>query len=345
MDIVRDLERLCAVPGPSGFEAEVVRTAREMMAPYTDETWVDHHGNAVGVRRSGKKDARKVLLVAHLDEIGLIVTGITDGFLKIAPIGGVDNRILPGRELTVLGKTRFNGIVSAAAPHTLGKEEMKKVIPFEDLYVDVGMTQEEAEENAPVGTPLVYRKQFRRIGKNMVCGTSMDDRSCFIACLKAMELLMDKAPDCDLYLLGSTGEEIPAMGAECGGYILRPDYCIVVDVTFAREPGKGEDIFIKTGKGPEIGIGPNMTRHVTKHVIKLAEKRGIPFQKRAYPGYTGTDAWRIQTAAGGCEISLFSLPLRYMHTPVECACVDDIEQLGRLIAAAVEEPCGEVFSC
>ena len=345
MDIIRDLERLCAVPGPSGFEGEVVQTAREMMAPFMDETWADHYGNALGVRKSGKKDARKVLLAAHLDEIGLIVTGIRDGFLQVKPIGGVDHRILPGRELTVLGKKRFPGIVSAAPPHLLSDEEMEKVIPFEDLYVDIGMTQEEAEENAPVGTPLVYRRQFRRIGDKMICGTAMDDRSCFIACLRALELLRDKSPDCDLYLMGSTGEEIPSMGVECGGYILRPDYCIVVDVTFAREPQKSGDLHTYLGKGPEIAIGSNMTRHVTRHVLRLAEKRGIPFQKKAYPGYTATDAWRIQTAAGGCEISLFSLPLRYMHTPVECLCVDDIENLGRLIAAAVEEPCGEVFSC
>ena len=345
MDIVKDLEKLASVYGPSGFEDQVVKTALEMMAPYVDETWTDRFGNAVGVRRCGKPDARKVLLVAHLDQIGMMVTGIRDGFLKIAPIGGVDQRILPARELMVLGNPPAMGVVCAKAQHGQSDEEVEKVIPFDDLYVDIGMTQEEAEKYAPIGTPAVYRSQYRMLGSDILCGPAMDDRSCFIACLRTLEILKDTPLDCDLYVMGSIGEEIVTMGVESAAYTLRPDYCIVTDVTFAQEPERNDKVYTELGKGPEIAIGSNMTRYITRHVIALAEKHHIPYQKRAYPGNTVCDAWRLQTAAGGCEMSLFSLPLRYMHTPVECIHLGDLEQLARLMAAAVAEPCGEGFSC
>jgi len=346
MDIYETLKKLCMISAPSGFEAPAVAAALELMKPLVDEVWADSYGNALGLRKCGRQNAKKVMLIAHLDEIGLMVSGHKDGFLELRPIGGVDARVLPGREYAVLTDPPLFGVIDTVPPHSISQEDLLKPIPQEKLYLDVGMKAGEAEKKIPVGTPVTFRRSLSRIGENRVCGTALDDRSCFVACLKALELLKDMSLDCDLYLMGTRGEEVPSMGVVPGIYTIDPDYVIVVDVTFATQPGMDKDrIFTELGKGPEISIGSNMTRHITRHIKELAKKHGIPVQLRAIPGYTECDAWQGQIAGSGCALSLLSLPLRYMHTPVECGDIRDIYNLARLIAVSVAEPCEEVFPC
>lgn len=346
MDMLDAVKKLCSVSGPSGFETDVVTAALEIMKPFVDEQWVDSFGNVVGVRRCGRAGAKKTMLIAHLDEIGLMVSGHQEGFLKVRSIGGVDPRTLPGREFTVLTDPPIFGVIDTVPPHSISDEELCKAIPIEQLSVSVGMSAEEIEQKIPIGTPITFRRNFVKIGANRLCGTALDDRACFVVCLQALEYLKDTALDCDLYLLGTRSEEIPAMGVQAGVYTVDPDYCIVTDVIFAVQPGDNDGkVMTELGKGPEISVGSNMTRHVTRHIKELAKKHNIPFQLRAVPGYTACDAWRGQVAGSGCEMSLLSLPMRYMHSPVECVDMRDMDNLAKLIAASVSEPCEEVFSC
>ena len=325
------LERLCTCTAPSGFEGPAAAVAAELLRPLVDEVSIDRMGNVLGVRRSKTPGAPKLLLDAHLDEIGLIVTGVEDGFLRFRSIGGVDPRMLPGRELVVLTDPPLRGLVACPA----GGDENKSV-PLNELYVDVGLSQEEAERAVPVGTPMVYRAGCFPLGEEQMCGKSMDDRACFVTLLRAAELLRDKELDVELHILGSTREEVSGAGAVVGTWAVAPDFCVAVDVTHGKTPDGPADKTFELGGGPAIGVGPNMTRWMTERMIAKAKEHGIPYQMEIMSGHTGTNGWEMQISREGVATSVLSLPLKYMHTPVETLSLADMEGVAQLLAAFVE---------
>ena len=325
------LERLCTCTAPSGFEAPAAAVAAELLRPLVDEVSIDRMGNVLGVRRSKTPNAPKLLLDAHLDEIGLIVTGVEDGFLRFRSIGGVDPRMLPGRELVVLTDPPLRGLVACPA----GGDENKSV-PLNELYVDVGLSQEEAERAVPVGTPMVYRAGCFPLGEEQMCGKSMDDRACFVTLLRAAELLRDKELDVELHILGSTREEVSGAGAVVGTWAVAPDFCVAVDVTHGKTPDGPADKTFELGGGPAIGVGPNMTRWMTERMIAKAKEHGIPYQMEIMSGHTGTNGWEMQISREGVATSVLSLPLKYMHTPVETLSLADMEGVAQLLAAFTE---------
>ena len=325
------LERLCTCTAPSGFEGPAAAVAAELLRPLVDEVSIDRMGNVLGVRRSKTPGAPKLLLDAHLDEIGLIVTGVEDGFLRFRSIGGVDPRMLPGRELVVLTDPPLRGLVACPA----GGDENKSV-PLNELYVDVGLSQEEAERAVPVGTPMVYRAGCFPLGEDQMCGKSMDDRACFVTLLRAAELLHDKELDVELHIMGSTREEVSGAGAVVGTWAVAPDFCVAVDVTHGKTPDGPADKTFALGGGPAIGVGPNMTRWMTERMIDKAREHGIPYQLEIMSGHTGTNGWEMQISREGVATSVLSLPLKYMHTPVETLSLADMEGVAQLLAAFVE---------
>ena len=325
------LERLCTCTAPSGFESPAADAAAELLRPLVDEVSIDRMGNVLGVRRSKTPGAPKLLLDAHLDEIGLIATGVEDGFLRFRSIGGVDSRMLPGRELVVLTDPPLRGLVACPA----GGDEDKSV-PLSELYVDVGLSQEEAERAVPVGTPMVYRAGCFPLGEEQMCGKSMDDRACFVTLLRAAELLKDRELDVELHIMGSTREEVSGAGAVVGTWAVAPDFCVAVDVTHGKTPDGPADKTFALGGGPAIGVGPNMTRWMTERMIAKAREHGIPYQLEIMSGHTGTNGWEMQISREGVATSVLSLPLKYMHTPVETLSLADMEGVAQLLAAFVE---------
>ena len=325
------LERLCTCTAPSGFEGPAAAVAAELLRPLVDEVSIDRMGNVLGVRRSKTPGAPKLLLDAHLDEIGLIVTGVEDGFLRFRSIGGVDPRMLPGRELVVLTDPPLRGLVACPA----GGDEDKSV-PLNELYVDVGLSQKEAERAIPVGTPMVYRAGCFPLGEEQMCGKSMDDRACFVTLLRAAELLRDRELDVELHIMGSTREEVSGAGAVVGTWAVAPDFCVAVDVTHGKTPDGPADKTFALGGGPAIGVGPNMTRWMTERMIAKAREHGIPYQLEIMSGHTGTNGWEMQISREGVATSVLSLPLKYMHTPVETLSLADMEGVAQLLAAFVE---------
>lgn len=325
------LERLCTCTAPSGFEGPAAAVAAELLRPLVDEVSIDRMGNVLGVRRSRTPNAPKLLLDAHLDEIGLIVTGVEDGFLRFRSIGGVDPRMLPGRELVVLTDPPLRGLVACPAG---GNED--KSVPLNELYVDVGLSQEEAERAIPVGTPMVYRAGCFPLGEDQMCGKSMDDRACFVTLLRAAELLRDKKLDVELHIMGSTREEVSGAGAVVGTWAVAPDFCVAVDVTHGKTPDGPADKTFELGGGPAIGVGPNMTRWMTERMIAKAREHSIPYQLEIMSGHTGTNGWEMQISREGVATSVLSLPLKYMHTPVETLSLADMEGVAQLLAAFTE---------
>ena len=334
------LRALCGVGAPSGFERPAVLAARELLEPLVDEIWIDRLGSLVGVRRCGKPGAKKLLLDAHLDEVGLVVTGIKDGFLRFKA-NGVDVRMLPDREVTILTQPPILGVVACLPPHVLSAEEREKAPEIKDLYVDTGLSQEEAERRIPVGTPMVYRTDFTVLGERQLCAKAMDDRACFAALLRTAELLRDQELDMDLYIVGSVCEETGGVGARVLAQGLSPDFCVAVDVTHGKTPDSPKEGAFVMGSGPVVGIGPNMARWMVRRLLDEAENLGLAVQKEVMEGSSGTNGWELQIANEGIATAVLSVPLKYMHTPVEVVEPGDIEATARLLAAFAEHLGGE----
>ena len=330
------LSRLCSLAGPSGFESDVAQAAAEILRDAVDEVRVDKMGSVIGLRRCGKDNAPKLLLDAHLDEIGFIITGHEEGYLRFAPLGGVDPRMLPDRELTVMTQPPIFGVVACLPPHIQSSEDMDKSLPIRELWLDVGLSQEEAEKRIPIGTPAVYRTGCTPLGENLLCGKALDDRACFAILVDALERLKGEELDVDIYVLGSTQEETHSTGAITAAYGICPDMCVAVDVTHGDSTDAPKDQTFPLGGGPVVGIGPNCTRWMSDRMMKLAEELEIPSQVEVMSGHSGTNAWPLQISREGIATAVLSLPLRYMHTPVEVCARKDLELTARLLAAFVE---------
>ena len=327
------LGKLCRVDAPSGVEEPVVRAAAELLAPLVDEVHLTRSGSLLGVRRCGKSGAKKLLLDAHLDEIGLMVTGIENGFLRFCSIGGVDPRMLPDREVTILTTPPIPGVVACLPPHVQKSGEGSKSIPMDEMMIDVGLSQARAQALIPLGTPIVFRGGCFPLGERRLCGKAMDDRACFAALLRAAQLLKDIPLDVDVYLLGSTQEEVTGVGAKTAAFELAPDFCVAVDVTHGDSPDASKDKTFALGGGAVIGVGPNMTRWMTRRMMDKAREKQIPYQLEVMAGHSGTNGWYFQIAREGIATAVLSLPLRYMHSPIEVLDRADVEHVAALLAA------------
>lgn len=335
------LKKLCSISAPTGFETAILPVATELLKPLMDEVYQNPLGSVIGVRRCGKENAKKILLDAHLDEIGLLVTGHEEGFLRFVPLGGVDPRMLPDRELTIMTTPPRLGIVACTPPHVQAAGETDNAIPLKDLWIDVGLTQEEAEKQIPVGTPITFSGSCHHLGDKLIYGKSMDDRACFATILGALELLLDKELQADLYVVGSVDEERNSSGAITAIWDINPNCCIAVDVTHGDTPDGKKTQMFPLGKGPSIGKGPNCSKWMAKQLFELAETHEIPVQTEVIAGSSGTNGWPMQISRDGVATAIVSLPLRYMHTPLETLHRDDLESTAQLLAHFVENYGGE----
>ncbi len=210
---------------------------------------------------------------------------------------------------------------------------MEEAEGYRSLVEQYGMTQEQAVQAVALGTPIVFRGGCAPLGERQMCGKSMDDRSCFAALLRAAELLLDKSLDVDLYLLGSTGEEFSGAGAKTAAFSIAPDFCVAVDVTHGATPDGQKDRTFPLGGGPAIGVGPNMTHWMTRRMVSKAKELELDYQLEVMGGHTGTNGWYFQISREGIATSVLSVPLKYMHSPVEVLDLSDLEAAARLLAA------------
>ena len=335
MNYEKTLETLCELAAPSGYEQQAAQVALELLKPLVDEAFLDRMGNVVGVRRCGKPEAKKLLLDAHLDEIGFLVTGHEEGFLRFTTVGGVDPRMLPDREVLLMTQPPVVGVVTCLPPHVQNSEEFDNAIPVKELYIDVGLSQEEAQNRIPIGTPAVYHTSCQALGEQLLCGKAMDDRASFAVLLDVAERLQGKELDVDVYFLGSTQEETHSTGAMTATYGMIPDACIAIDVTHGDSPDASKDKTFPLGKGTVIGMGPNCAKWLVNRLKATAEQEQIPYQLEVMAGSSGTNGWVMQVVREGIATGVLSIPLRYMHTPVETVHRGDLEETAKLLTAFV----------
>jgi len=330
------LKTLTETPGPSGREHTICKIIEESWRPFVDEIRTDAMGSLIAIQYGNAPEPRPALMAAaHMDEIGLIVTGIEGEFLRVHTLGGTDRRVLLGLEVIVHGRRDLTGIIGTRPPHVLPVEERKKLVPWDKLFVDVGLSADEVKGLVRVGDHITIRRDLAELKNNLVAGKAMDNRASVTALTLTLDMLRSRDHAWDFYAVATVQEEVGVKGAITSAYGIDPHLAIALDVTFAKQHDSNGVGTFDFDKGPTIGIGPNLHPQVVEKLRETATSDEIPYQLEPLPGSSGTDAWGIQTAREGIPCGLLSIPVRYMHQPVETANLRDIERTARLLASFV----------
>jgi putative aminopeptidase FrvX len=335
------LRELLTTPGPSGYEQSAATVFRQACSSFSDEVIRDSVGSTVA-RVRGTGDGPTVAVIGHIDEIGLIVKHIDDkGFLWFGGVGGWDPTVLIGQRVELITRAGpVPGVVGKKPIHLLKEDERKKVPELKDLHIDIGAAdEEEAARQVRIGDVAVIAGAPVELGNGRVVSRSMDNRlGCFVAYEAARLISEGERPAADVCAVAVAQEEITLGGATTTAYSLRPDVAIVVDVTFATDvPGADEKELgrHRFGSGPVITRGATLDPAVFDLLYDTATAEGIPFTVDASARRTGTDADAVHLSRAGVPCGLVSVPLRYMHSPVEMVQLEDVDNAARLIAAFI----------
>jgi endoglucanase len=340
LSLNENLEKLSNACGVTGRENQVRDLMAEMLKPYADEIQIDRMENVIAIKK-GKPSAPKIMLAAHMDEVGLMVKTITkDGFLQFSKMGGIDDRILPAQKVLLHTKKQaYPGIVGSKPPHIQKEEERKKIITFDDLFIDVGAQSKDdaTDMGISIGDAIAFDVQYCKLGKDAVMGKAFDNRAGCAVMIETMKRL--KETECTVYAVGTVQEEVGLRGAAGAAFGVDPDLAVALDVTIAGDvPGVREyDTSVKMGKGPALTISDSgLITHpkILRWLLDTAQEEKIAFQLES--GLLGsTDAARISITRQGIPSGTISIPTRYIHSPASILSLADIENSAKLAAAAI----------
>ena len=315
-------------PSPSGSEERITALFAEAIRPYVGEITTDSNGNCIAHKQG---TGSKVMVMAHADEIGLMISYIDDcGFLYFNPIGAIDTNILPGLRVIIQGKNgSVTGIIGKKPIHLQNEKETGKPLSPEDLWIDIAATSKtDALTKVQVGNVATFEPNAQLLDNDRIISKSLDDKIGLITLIGVAKALKDSNTDKDLYFIASVQEELGARGAQMVSEAILPDIGIAIDVTHATDypsMSPAADGDIKLANGPVIPLGPNMNKGINQTLITIAEANTIPYQVEAIAKPTGTDARMIQVAGHGIKTGLISIPCRYMHTPGEMVSLSDTD--------------------
>ena len=323
--------------GVSGFEYSFSDEIIKLMSPYCHRCFTDSLGNVIGVIECGQKNAPRIMIEGHIDEIGLMVSGIDKkGFLSFVSVGGIDARILPSSEVIVHGTEDIRGIIGAKPPHLQTADESKKPMKIEDMSIDTGYSYEELTKIVRVGTPVTFEQSVGEMQDGSISLKALDDRAGVAVVIDVLRRIEKADIKADVYFVATVQEEVGLRGAKTAANIVAPDICISIDVCHGVTPDNSSDAF-ECGSGVVISRGPNIHPGVAKRLIDTAASNEIPFEIDVDGGNTGTNAWAIQISGIGVATALLSLPLKYMHNPVETMNLSDIKAASDLLVKFLEQ--------
>jgi len=334
------LKTLVEAPSPSGYEQPAAKVFREYVTPIADSVETNVMGSVHAVLK-GTAGGPSVMLAGHIDEIGFMVTYITDdGFCAFAPIGGHDPQILLGARVTVhTSEGPLLGVLGRLAIHLLDEDERKQVVKMHKMFIDLGMNGEDVKKRVRIGDPVTYGVGMETFGTNMAVSRAFDDKMGAWIAAEVLRSVKDAGGAKGDYIAAATvQEEIGLRGGITSAYGVDPVVGIAVEVTHATDYpdiDKRKHGDLKCGGGPAIARGANINPKVFSLLCEAAEAEGIPYQVEGAPRGTGTDANAIQLSRGGKAAALVSVPLRYMHTPTEVLSLEDLENTAKLLAAFV----------
>ncbi len=342
MSLNENLEKLSNACGVTGNESQVRELMIKLMKPYADEITVDRLENVIAVK-NGKAGAPKIMLAAHMDEVGLMIKTITkEGFLQFTKIGGIDDRILLAQKVVVSTKKGlYPGIIGSKPPHIQKEEDRRKLIACDELFIDIGAESREdaVKMGLSIGDPVIFDSKYIALNNDVVMGKAFDNRAGCLAMVETLKLL--GKTDCTVCAVGTVQEEVGLRGAGTAAFGVDPDIAIALDVTIAGDvPGVREyDTSVKMGKGPALSISDSgLITHpkVLRWLIDTAEEEKIPIQLES--GLLGsTDAARISITRQGIPSGTISIPTRYIHSPASVLNLKDIESSAKLAAAAIKK--------
>lgn len=330
MDIRKICEQLTEGAGVSGA-CHTLTKAVQLLGEYA-EVRTDALGSIIGTVGEGRTH---IMLDAHLDRIGLIVTAVDEsGFLRVDKCGGADIRVLAAAEVTVWGKEPVYGVITSTPPH-LASDDSSKAPSFDSIFVDTGLSYERLKKLVSVGDRITIDAPIIPLAGTRITGAALDDRIGMAALLRVLDIIKDKKPAVKVSVLFSVQEETTEAGGKTGAFGISPDEAIAVDVSFATAPGVSETEAGKLGEGTMICISPSLSQKMSEELIAVANENGIKYQTEICPSQTGTNADVISVSRAGIRTGLVSIPLRNMHTQAEVADLEDIEAVAQVIAGYI----------
>jgi endoglucanase len=340
------LQELSDAIGVSGHEDAVRKIIAEAVRDHVDELRSDTIGNLFAVRlrplprgkkARGAKRAFKVMIAAHMDEVGLMITGFdASGGLRFQPVGGIDDRVLPGKVLLV-GPDKVPGVIGVKPIHLLKGDERKQVVKIDSMVIDIGASsKEEAEKLVKLGQVAAFTTRYNKVGRTAT-GKAFDDRA---GCAVLVELLRGARFPFDLHGVFTVQEEVGLRGARVAASAVEPDCAFVLEGTVCDDLPKDKDTSPTTelGKGPAISLMDRSAfadRRLVDHLVATAEKLGIPYQFKQ-PGVGGTDAGAITRSKAGVPTVAVAVPCRYIHSPVARLSLDDFDNTVRLMRESLK---------
>ena len=334
MDIQKVLSEAAAVCGPSGQEMRMAEHFAALFRPLVDEVTVDAMFNVIAHR---KGTGPRVMLCAHMDEIGLMVTKIEDdGSLRLGMVGGVDPRILPASRVWVHGREKLFGTIGALPPHLMSQADRERNYQMKELHVDVGLPADKVRELVQVGDLVTLDPTSKALLNGQLSGKTMDDRACVAMMLMTAEKLQRMVCDADVYFVATPQEEVGSQGAMTAAFRLEPDLGIALDVQFAYQPGVSRDDTVPLDT-LTVCLGPYLQPKLTRRFTDCAKAHNVPLTTVISNRSTWTDADEMGLARAGVPCVLLSPPVKYMHTSVETIDTHTLEEGSRLLASFLSE--------
>ncbi len=322
---------LCAVPSLSGFEKRAHKEVCALVEGMFDEIYSDGVGNLTLIKRCGKKDAPRVLIDAHLDEIGLLVREVCEGgFLRVLPLGGIDVSIMQASDVIIYGKQKLRGVICSTPPHLKSDDTLPE--PFE-VIIDTGLSEKTAKELIEIGTPVGFAPVYSELLNDKIMGKSFDNKACAACAIWAVANTPKEELCADVYVQLSAAEETNAVGgAASGAFTADPDYAMVIDVNLASVPDTKSFETVKMDQGVSISMCAATHRRLTLDTAELCKKKDLPYTLVAAPSSTGTNATSVTLVGLGIPVVDVGLPLASMHTYNEVISLTDAQTLTALIA-------------
>lgn len=331
-DLKNLLNKMCSVMSVTGFERRGASELQALISPYFDESYTDKTGNHVFIKKAKNNEkGRKILLDAHFDEVGMMVSAVHEGgFLSVVNMGGIDTGILPAAEVLIYGEETIHGIICATPPHLQKPGDSEKLPSIDEIRIDTGYDKEELEKIAPIGTPVGFYETGCTTPGGRISGRGFDDKACGAAIIWAAANADSEKLSADVYVTLSAREEVGGNAPSLVAFDIRPDVAIVTDVGFARTPGTKEHQTLKYGTGAGVSVTSTCDRHVMRRVLEMAKEKDIPCGMVVEGTDMGTNGALLALAMEGIPCVCLSIPLGNMHTYNEALELSDLEALSRL---------------
>jgi tetrahedral aminopeptidase len=329
------LFEVCSNHYVSGYEHTNGNILKKYFQPYTDSFEEDNIGSYIF--KSTGTNSTKIMLAAHSDEIGLMITSILDnGFLRFTSVGGINAASLVAQDIIIYGKESIFGVIGIKPPHLTPEEEREKPLKTKDLFIDTGLSKKELEKKVSIGDIAVIKRQPLALQNSIISSRQLDDKAGIAVMLVVAHELKKISHNSNIYYAATAQEETGCRGSATASYKINPDIGIVLDVGFGLTPDMPPET-ASLGKGPAVAIGGRFNPKLTKKFIEVCKQYNYEFQYEASPSLSGTDTESLQINREGIPCILLSIPLRYMHTSVETIDLKDIETTGKAIARFINE--------